>query len=312
MSRSLTHWWNLARFFLAVVGISLSIAMTWLAYTRAMSLVHPARFPINETPAKVGLQAWQDVSFTTSDGLKIHGWFIAPSSPGNGATVILVHGLGNTRMDMLAQAAMLAKHGYATLLFDFRNHGASDGTITTLGFFEIEDIRAALDYLSTRQDIDTQRIGLVGHSMGASTAVRATARLPQIRAVISESAYTSIEDNIAEGVQGLTGLPAFPFAPLIIFFGERETGVDIHRVRPIDDIASISPRPVLLIHGEIDSLISMRNAIQLFDAAREPKQLYSIPTAGHGDLMNANPQEFERRVIDFFARCDALAKCATQ
>ena len=128
------------------------------------------------------------------------------------------------------------------------------------------------------------------------------ARIPEIRAVVAESAYTSMEDNITNGVQRLAGLPAFPFAPLVIFWGQQEAGIDITEVRPIDEIAAISPRPVLLIHGESDSLIPVENSHQLYRAALEPKELYLIPNVGHQNFVRAVGEAYVQKITEFFDR----------
>ena len=302
MNRPRNYWRNLALFALTSFLVAASGISVWLAYSRAMILVHPARQQSERTPTDLGIKNWEDVSFVSSDGLQLRGWYIPPD-PQNRAVIVFVHGLATNRGHLLNEAALLASHGYGALLIDLRNHGASQGNVTTLGYAEVEDVRGAVNYLLTRPEIDPQRIGLMGHSMGAGTVIRAAARIPQVRAVIAASAYTSIEDNIADGVEGLTGLPAFPFAPLVIWFGERETGMDIRQVRPIDDVPNISPRAILLIHGQDDTLIPVRNARQLYQAAREPKQLYIVPNAGHVGLLDANPREYERQVIGFLARC---------
>ena len=307
MIRSQHYWRNLALFTVLVILIGTVSGGVWLAHARAMALVHPARLVSSRTPTDQGIANWENISFTTSDGLELKGWFIPPD-PRNRAAFVFAHGLGNDRTELLDEAAMLARHGYGALLIDLRNHGASQGTITTLGFLEVEDIRGAVAYLSGRSEVDLHRIGLLGHSMGAATVLRAAARISTARVVIAESAYTSLADNIAEGVQGLIGLPPIPFAPLLIWFGERETGMNIQQVRPIDDMPQISPRGVMLIHGAQDPIVPVRNAQQLYQAAREPKQIYIVPNAGHNFLFAANPQEFEIQVIDFITRADVLGK----
>ena len=138
--------------------------------------------------------------------------------------------------------------------------------------------------------------------MGGATVLLAAVRIPEIRAVIAESAYTSVEDNISEGVRGLTGLPPFPFAPLIVFFGEREAGVDIRSVRPQDVVGQISPIPLLFIHGELDGLILPQNSRKLYEAAREPKELYIVQNAGHGGFLEAAPEEYPRRILAFLEK----------
>jgi pimeloyl-ACP methyl ester carboxylesterase len=301
MHRSRNYWRNLALFTLVVTLLAFVGMTVGLAYSRALVLVHPTRHHTKRTPAMVGLVGWETVTFYAPDGVRLEGWFVPPQAE-HRAVIVFVHGLATNRAHWLDEAALLARHGYGALLFDLRNHGASEGTLTTFGYFEVEDVRGAIEYLSARADVDSQRIALMGHSMGAGTVLLAGARIARVRAVIAQSAYASIEDNIAEGVEGLTGLPACPFAPLVIWFGERAAGVSIRQVRPIDEIANISPRAVMLIHGQDDPLIPVRNARRLYQAAREPKELYIIPAVGHVGLLQANPLEYERRVTEFLRR----------
>lgn len=187
----------------------------------------------------------------------------------------------------------------AALLIDLRNHGESGEAITTLGLNEVEDVRAAVDFLLARPEVDPGRIGLMGMSMGGGTAIRAAARIPEVQWVIAQSAYTSLTDNIEEGVRGLTGLPPFPFAPLVIAFGEAEAGLDSTQVRPIDDVASIAPRPILFVHGAKDGLVPPRNSQALYAAAGEPKQIYLAPDVGHGGFMQVVGEEYRARLVEF-------------
>lgn len=307
MNRPPHYWRNLALFALLAIAIGALIGGVWFAHERTMGLIHPERSAPSRTPTDLGISRYENVSFKTSDGLRLDGWFILPATQ-PGSTFIFVHGLGANRSELLDEAAMFARRGYGALLIDLRNHGTSEGTITTLGYAEVEDMRAAVQYLLTRSEVDPQRIGLLGHSMGAATVLRAAARIPQARVVIAESAFTSLDDNIAEGVQGLTGLPPVPFAPLVIWFGERETGMNIQQVRPIDDVPLISPRGVMFIHGARDPIIPVRNSEQLYQVAHEPKQLYIVPNAEHNGLYAANPQEFENQVMSFITRADVMGK----
>ena len=291
---------NLLLMTLSVLVVGAVISILWLAYSSAMTLVHPARTQPEQTPADYGIQAWEEVLFPSQDGLQLAGWFFPPAQDIDGATIIYVHGLGSNREDLLEQAALLTKQGYGALLFDLRNHGQSQGEITTLGYMESEDVRAAVDYLLSRVDVNPQRIGLVGMSMGGATVIRAAAHIPEIRAVIAEAAFTSIEDNLAHGVRALTGLPPFPYAPLVAWFGEQEAGMDIQLMRPIDEIDQIAPRPILLIHGDQDATVPIENSRALYQAAGEPKQLYVVKNAGHGGFLEADPQGFSLILGNFF------------
>jgi hypothetical protein len=274
-----------------------------MARKQAMTWVYPVRAGIEGTPADVGLDDWVNAEFITRDGLTISGWFIRPETAGEAApTVILLHGLGGNRGAMLGEAALLVKNGYNTLLIDLRHHGESEGDLTTLGYKEVEDVYAAVDYLLRRDDVDPERIGLAGFSLGAVTALRAAARIPEIAVVVAISGFKTIDDNVISIVQALTGRPPFPFPAAVIGFINMETGVNVSEVRAIDDLADIAPRPVLFIHGEQDTVVPVSNSQDMFEAAGQPKDLFIIPDAGHGGLLDASPQEFEQRFVGFFVR----------
>ena len=152
-------------------------------------------------------------------------------------------------------AAMLHRNCYNVLLFDWRAHGESDGERTTFGYEEVKDLAAALDYVSSRPEVDPERIGVLGNSMGAAIAIRGGAALPQLKAVVSDSPYPSLQDSIEVGVRRRGPLGLWPLRPLALFLGIKTIGVDPDLVRPIDEIDEISPRPVLIMHGGRDELV---------------------------------------------------------
>lgn len=298
-TRTARYWINLSAFTLLISIFAVVAGAVWLARDRAMALVHPARsYPV-DTPEDWGIAHWEEVNFKTSDGLQIRAWYIPPHAQADGATIIYVHGLGSNRAELLSQAAFLADFGFGALLLDLRGHGESEGTLTTLGYEEVEDIRGAIGFLQTRPEINMSRIGILGHSMGAIVVIRSAAALPQLRAVVAENGITSISDNLDQGVRKLTGLPPFPFAPLLIWFGEQEAGASIHEVQPILDIGTISPRAVMLVHGALDEVVNLENGRRLYEAANEPKELYIVPNAGHGGLLEASPEIYEEKVVRF-------------
>lgn len=300
--RPQNYWRNLGFFGLAVLLVAALGLVLGLSWWSAHLYTHPARHPLQGSPADLELD-YEAVTFSSADGLLLSGWFIFPAEKaGNGAAIILCHGFGSMRTEMLPEAAILTGHGYSTLLFDFRGHGKSEGDMVTLGYDEVQDVQAAVTYLLTRPDLAPNKIGLLGHSMGGATALRAAAQMPEIRAVITEGAYASLADTLAHDFTNLTGLPRFPFAPLVITLGEWQAGLDIAQVRPMDDIASISPHPVLIIHGLADDVIPPENAQRLYEAAREPKSLWMPEGVGHAASARQQPVEFEARVLSFFEK----------
>ena len=296
MRKGRRYWLNLLCAFVVASLIGTAVVVIDFSYRNACALISPRHRPMTSTPADKGL-SFESVTFTSADGLHLAGWHI-PSH--NGATLILCHGLGDNRVGMLPQAALLTKHGYGSFLFDFRAHGESEGEMVTYGYAESDDVLAAVDYLLSRPDVDPQRIGILGGSLGAATAIRAAARSTHLKAVVAESAFTSLEDEVASSFTAFSGLPPFPFAPLTVAFAQWRTGLRISEVKPIDDIPSIAPRPVLIIHGTDDDTIPAKQGLRLYEAAGEPKELWMVGGMGHESALGLLPDEYEKRVIGFF------------
>jgi pimeloyl-ACP methyl ester carboxylesterase len=227
------------------------------------------------------------------------GWFIKGHRQ---STIILVHGYGCRRQEMLERALVLNQAGYSTLLFDLYGQGESDGDGVTLGFYERQDVLAAVDYLKTRGDVDASNLGVLGISMGASVAIMAAAMTPDIKAVVADSPFQSAARGIEEGFTRVTGLPRFPFSPIVLRFIQWRLGISPDDIVPLDQIAAISPRPLLLIHGTADTDVSPGNSEVLFAAAGEPKELILLSGIEHTRGMQDVPQEYTGLIVGFFDR----------
>lgn len=267
------------------------------ARQQAIIWTHPARAAVTVTPEDAyGLANWEEVSFTTSDDLTLRGWFITPDAQADGATVVLVHGLGGSRTDMLDRAFVFAAHGYHTLLFDLRNHGESDGTVTSLGYSEVDDVRAALAYLQTRPEVDMSRVALVGHSMGGATVLRAGARIPEVAVVVSEAGYQSVESIAGHIITILTGRAPWP---MMMWFVDQEAGVPASEVNGLQDVAQIAPRPLMFVHGEQDNIVFLSDSQAMYEAASDPKALYVVPGADHVNLVSIDLEGYAENVVSF-------------
>ncbi|HJR79041.1 MAG TPA: alpha/beta hydrolase [Anaerolineales bacterium] len=251
-----------------------------------------------ETPADYNLP-FEDVPVTSADGLTLVGWFI-PSQ--NDAVVILQHGYKSTREELLNEAEMLYRHGYGSLLTTVRAHDHSEGEMITFGMREVQDMDAWYQYLLTRDDIDPNRIGMLGNSFGGMLVIQYAAQNEDIKAIVAVSAFSSLADTVSTSVTHFTDLPAFPFAPLIVYWAEQETGYKLEDVDATKWIAQISPRPVFLMQGGADVVISPESGHRLHNAAGEPKELWFEHDLGHVGFDSEMAVEFERRVVEFFDR----------
>jgi len=284
-----------------VVGVLLIAAVAILRVTKSeahglITAPMETRNLPKETPANYNMP-FEDVTATSGDGLKLVGWFI-PSQ--NGAVVILQHGYKSTRAELLNEAEMLYRHGYGILLTTVRAHDYSEGEMITFGMHEVQDMEAWYQYLLTRDDIDANRIGMLGNSFGGMLIIQYAAQNQNIKAVVADSAFSSLNDTVSTSVTYFTDLPAFPFAPLIVYWAEQETDFKTEDIDATKWIAQISPRPVFLMQGGADVVISANSGQRLYDAAGEPKELWFEPDLGHVDFDSDKADEFERRVVEFF------------
>lgn len=283
------------RYVLNLMGVTLVMllvlggsGLTWLAHRQANDYLHPRRLPPPEGALlRERHVLFQEMDLVTSDGVRLRAWYTPPE---NGALILVAHGYGDRRPEEFY--ALFADHGFGVLAWDFRGHGASGGELVTMGYDEVLDVEAALAYALTRPEV--HRVGAWGGSMGAVTMIRAAARNPGIEALVADSPFTTLEDELDLRVP-------FPLLnPLIRFFAERETGLRLNRVDALKDIPRISPRPVFLIQGLADTMVPVDSARRLYAAAGEPRQLWMEADVPHMNMYAYYEARYTRRVIKFF------------
>lgn len=236
------------------------------------------------------------LSLVTADGVRLSAHY-TPAR--NGAAIILSHGYKMSSSEMIPIAALFAQHGYGVLLQDQRAHGMSTGEQISFGRDEWYDLDIAVNFLE--QQLRITSIGLFGNSMGGALSLCYTARDSRIKAVIAQSPYASIEHSIKKGVRQFTGLPAFPFAPLVHFMAQRKLNINSAKIAPLSSIANIHPRPVLLMMGGQDNYVEPQGIFALHNAAGEGTQLWYEHDLKHVEFYQKHPAEFERRIMTFYA-----------
>lgn len=240
----------------------------------------------------------EKVEAAAVDGKTLRGWLLPAAAPTD-AAVLLVHGGGADRRSMLKYVTFLHDAGYAVGLFDLRDHGLSDGDRggCTFGKRETEDVESMVGFLAGR---GLCRIAVLGDSVGGASAILAGRRDLRIGAVISQNAYADFE-SFVEDILEARFVPR-RLGNVVAKVCERTWPADPGNVRPDLMISGISPRPVLILHGEKDTLSLVSHAHRLYEAALEPKELWIVPGAGHATLWNADRAGFESRVLAFLAR----------
>lgn len=294
------YWLRLVAFTAGSLSLGLGLLLAWAVKIQIDVLVAPKRVTYTKTPAEIGL-AYEDVTLTTADRLELAGWYIPGHRPYG---VVLAHGIQANREAVLPEAGVLARAGYHLLLVDLRGHGHSQGDVITYGYREALDVQAAADYLLAVPGVE--RVAALGTSLGGAAVARAAATDPRLAAVIIESSYSSLPAAVEDAFDDFTIFPKWPFAPLIIGLAEARVGVNISQVDSARDLAGLSPRPVLIIHGQTDGLFPPYHAQAMYDAARPPKEIWLVERWGHGypDFIGRE-EEFERRVVTFLERAFA-------
>jgi uncharacterized protein len=281
--------WRYLRRLLIAVGALAATYLVLLPLYISYVLTHVARGFV--PPAELGA-AYEEVSFTTRDGLELKGWYI-PST--NRAAVIAFPG----RKGPQRPARMLARHGYGVLLFDRRGEGESEGDPNTFGWVGERDLNGAVAYLQSRPDVDPDRIGGIGLSVGGEMMIEAAAESDGLKALVSEGAgIRSIREGLAipETRKWLEAV----IAHVVV---TPATAVFSNDLPPpsLESLAGqIAPRPVFFIYAVPGQGGEAELTELFYDAAREPKTIWNVPGAEHTGGIEAQPAEYERRVVGFF------------
>jgi alpha-beta hydrolase superfamily lysophospholipase len=212
----------------------------------------------------------------------------------NGALVLLLHGLGGSRGELLPQASALARAGYGLLWLDLPGHGESAGG-RARGAGDVAAVRAAVEAARARRG--WQRLFVYGFSFGGCVGLAFAADDPRVAALVVEGTPPDLERQLEFEYRG-GGLPAAWGARL----AGRRAGVDFAYYRPAAAIRALAPRPVLVIAGAEDTTVDLAQARGLFEAASEPRELWVVEGAGHGEAALVQPQEYARRLVGFFDR----------
>jgi dienelactone hydrolase len=281
-------WWRYSRRLLILAASLFAVLAVLIPVSISYVVTHAARA---EVPS-VDLGApYEDVEFKTSDGLLLKGWYVKSR---NGAAVISFPGRGSSQK----RAKFLARHGYGVLLFDRRGEGESEGDPNGFGWQGERDIHAAVAYLQGRPDVDPERIGGIGLSVGGEMMIEAAAESSALRAIVSEGGSSrSVRDELAN--------PGGAWQELI------GTGVATAATALFSDnlpprsLKSLAPQisgAVFFVYGERGQPAERPANRAFYAAAHEPKEIWEVPGSGHIGGTEAQPQEYERRITAFFDR----------
>lgn len=277
----------------ALIVAAVLLFAAWSAIPGARAYLAVARGGPAPGPVPEG---YESVRFASEDGTQLAGWIA--TAPAGAPAVVLVHGFRNGRRDMLPWAAWLRAAGYGVLLFDTRGVGESGGGTIGLGATEPRDVRAAARLLAERQGTD--RVAVLGVSLGAGSAILAAEGEAVIRAVVADSVWPDQRfalDRLAHLRVGPVTVPLLGYGPWVV---NALVGSDVGSARPDLVLPRLSPRPVLLVHSADDANATtpLAGAVAMREAAANA-DLWVAPRGGHAGALLAQPVEYRARVLDF-------------
>jgi fermentation-respiration switch protein FrsA (DUF1100 family) len=261
------------------------------------------------TPEQLGLPS-ETISLTSADGIPLKAWWMPVERPQPRGVVVVLHGMdGQDASTMLGHAQFLHDAGYAALALDMRAHGRSGGHRIGLAFEEPQDVAAALDWVASQPELTDVPVALLGVSMGGATALRTAAMRQDVDAVISVSAFASVNMMIHDAFVMMMDAPdpvIALFTPFTRLAFRVMYGAWPATASPLADIDKIPPRPILVAHGDADSQVSVENAYALADAADHQVELWIVKGADHfvynGNAAGPADAFYRERILAFLYR----------
>jgi fermentation-respiration switch protein FrsA (DUF1100 family) len=286
----------------AGVATFLAAALVTFVVAPPVAATNVPRPQVEATPASRGLP-YTSVTLVTGDGTRLAGWYV-PST--NRAAVVLLHGAGSTRSDVLDEAAVLAENGFGVLMVDARGHGVSAGRAMDFGWYGDADVAAATRYLAGRADVDGRRIGVVGLSMGGEEAVGASGTNRTIRAVVAEgaTARNAADEAWLSDAYGLRGWAQEQLERVQDWVTEALTRAPRPTTLRGAVEASGDTRYLLIAAGDVAD--ETHAAEHIATGAPDRVQVWTVPGAAHTGGLAARPAEWEQRVVTFLS--DALGR----
>jgi alpha-beta hydrolase superfamily lysophospholipase len=256
----------------------------------------------DKTPGDFGLE-YEALEIRGDDGIDLDAWRIGHSEAR--AVVVLFHGYAASKSSLLAEAAALHELGCETLLVNFRGSGGSAGNETTLGVYEADDVQKAFGF--ARSLADGMPIVLYGRSMGSAAVLRAVAvNGVEPAAVILECPFDRFLTTVKNRFSAM-GLPAFPFAEMLVFWGGVQQGMNGFAHNPVDYARSVRC-PALVVHGRRDRRVAAAEVESVFRNLAGEKQLVLFPEAGHEPYLATDAARWNEAVSDFLERVESAVK----
>jgi uncharacterized protein len=287
-------------FALSALGGAMFTGIAGVSALVGYKVVKPRRRTMRVVPPNYVYKP-EKVNFQSTDGLRINGFFYP--NPNTRRAVIVCHGLHSSCADMHVPAITFQQMNYNVLSFDFRACGESEGWAMSAGFREVRDLLGAIKYLKTRPEVDPEKFVIMGYSMGGAATILAAAQAPEIKAIVTEGAFGSLNRVLDANYRHFFRLPPVPFKLTAVMTSKMISRLGMRDVNPENALRKLQDEgrelPIMIIHGDKDGVIPVTEALYLYEAAGSQKELWIEPDAGHVVAYAVERKDYITRVSAF-------------
>jgi alpha-beta hydrolase superfamily lysophospholipase len=269
---------------------------TWQKVAVLLTGVNIPKPKNDTTPDELGLE-YETHRYRVNNDVELEAWYIPHPQPKG--IVLMFHAYAVSKSSLLPEAQAFNEIGYDTFLVDFRGSGGSNQSETSIGFYEAEDVAASVEYVQSK--LGKGNIVLYGQSMGGAAILRAVAEegvRPQ--GVIIEAVFDRMLSTVANRFVSM-GVPPFPNAQVLIFWGGMINGHSGFKHNPIDYAGRVEC-PVLMLHGTADERATLAQAEAVFEQIRSQKRLETFEGVGHESYLEAEPEQWKGVIRQFLSQ----------
>ncbi len=265
---------------------------------RVTSIDIQQRYPGIQSPKSIGLN-YDQLNVLVEKSVELKGWFVKSQISSVKGTVVLLHGIGNTKYAMLPLAKSLTAKGFNCVLYDSRANGESGGINCTFGFYEKRDLSIVLDTLLKRYQ-SVMPFGVYGNSLGAAVAIQSMANDNRLHCGVVESPFATLREIVHEYFYRMSYLPINSIPDAALLRSEKIASFTVDSVRPEESAKSIT-RPVMVVHGNMDAHINWKYGRRVFDNIKSSQKKWVLISDGtHNNLSEIGGQQYLQSIISFF------------
>jgi uncharacterized protein len=273
--------------------------LVFLCLAASTPITKRHKIKTKKSPNEVNLTS-EEIEFLTTDNILLKGWWIP--AQGSTRTIIFLHGFAGSMDPDVIYAPWFNDLGYNVMMFDFRAHSRSAGALSTIGALEVRDVVAAIGFAKER---GSQKVGLLGFSMGGRAAILTLTTTDGISGVVSDGGPLKLRTAIEEGVKekGAPLIFARLFSLMAVAGASLRAGVNLFKNDPIHVAANLRGIPLLLIYGTLDPYTRPEEIKQFMNTAGQSVSLWRVSDSGHRNVDQLHQQEYKKRITEFFNQC---------